>query len=324
MATSAAFLFLALVKMEKENVMSVPAAYIGVVLIWGTTPLAIKWSGEGVGYLFGVTGRMVIGVVLALLVLNLMGLRLRWNKTARQTYLAAGLGIYLAMTMTYWSAQYLPSGWISVVFGLSPIITGLMARLWLREQGLTPSRVLALVVALAGLALIFDVGLQGGQNVVLGLLAMLIAVCVHSASAVWIKRLNAGLHGLAVTAGGLMVAVPLFLLTWFVQGESWPAVVDSRTFGSILYLGVVGSVLGFALYFYVLRHVETTRVALITLMTPVIALLAGQWLNGETADARVWGGALLIMLGLVAFELGSRLWPRSQPRPGRIGESGGG
>ncbi|MEJ2591727.1 MAG: DMT family transporter [Candidatus Thiodiazotropha sp.] len=298
--------------------MSVPAAYIGVVLIWGTTPLAIKWSGEGVGYLFGVTGRMVIGVALALLVLNLMGLRLRWNKLARQTYLAAGLGIYVAMTATYWSAQYLPSGWISVMFGLSPIVTGLMARLWLREQGLTPPRVLALLVALGGLALIFDVGLQGGRNAVLGLVGMLIAVCCHSASAVWIKRIDARLHGLTVTTGGLMVAVPLFLLSWFVQGESWPAVVDARTFGSILYLGVVGSVLGFALYFYVLRHVETTRVALITLMTPVIALLAGQWLNAEPSDPRVWAGALLIMLGLAAFELGSRLWP--QPRPGRVGE----
>ena len=298
--------------------MSVPAAYIGVVLIWGTTPLAIKWSGEGVGYLFGVTGRMVIGVVLALLVLNLMGLRLRWNKPARQTYLAAGLGIYVAMTATYWSAQYLPSGWISVMFGLTPIVTGLMARLWLREQGLTPPRVLALLVALGGLALIFDVGLQGGRNAVLGLVSMLLAVCCHSASAVWIKRIDAGLHGLAVTTGGLMVAVPLFLLSWFVQGESWPVAVDARTFGSILYLGVVGSVLGFALYFYVLRHVETTRVALITLMTPVIALLAGQWLNAEPSDVRVWAGALLIMLGLAAFELGSRLWP--QPRPGSVGE----
>lgn len=55
--------------------MSVPAAYLGVVLIWGTTPLAIKWSGEGVGYLFGVTGRMVIGVVLALVLVYLMRLQ---------------------------------------------------------------------------------------------------------------------------------------------------------------------------------------------------------------------------------------------------------
>jgi drug/metabolite transporter (DMT)-like permease len=321
MATSAAFLLLAFGKIEEENIMSVPAAYIGVVLIWGTTPLAIKWSGEGVGYLFGVTGRMVIGVVLALLVLHLMGLRLHWSKPARQTYLAAGLGIFVAMTAAYWSAQYIPSGWISVMFGLSPIVTGLMARLWLREQGLTPPRVLALLVALAGLGLIFDVGLQLGNHALLGLLGMLVSVCCHSASAVWIKRIDARLHGLTVTAGGLIVAVPLFLLSWFLQGQSWPQTVDPRALASIVYLGVVGSVIGFTLYFYVLRHVETTRVALITLMTPVLALLAGEWLNEETADARVWGGALLIMLGLAAFELGSRFWP--QPRPVRISESEG-
>ncbi|MGZ8928379.1 MAG: EamA family transporter, partial [Methylobacter sp.] len=43
--------------------MRIPLAYISVILLWSTTPLAIKWSGEGSGYLFGVTGRMVIGTV---------------------------------------------------------------------------------------------------------------------------------------------------------------------------------------------------------------------------------------------------------------------
>jgi drug/metabolite transporter (DMT)-like permease len=301
--------------------MSIPAAYIGVVLIWGTTPLAIKWSGEGVGFLFGVTGRMVIGLALAMLVLHLMGLRLHWHRRARQTYLAAGLGIFLAMTSVYWSAQFIPSGWISVMFGLSPIVTGLMARLWLGEEGLTPPRLLALLVALAGLGLMFEVGLQAGGDAVWGLAGILFSVCCHSASAVWVKRLDARLHGLNVTAGGLLVAVPLFLLSWFLQGETWPAIIDGRALGSIVYLGVIGSVLGFALYFYVLRHVETTRVALITLMTPVIALLAGQWLNGEAIDSQVWIGATLIMLGLAGFELGSRFWP--QPRPSRTSESEG-
>lgn len=288
--------------------MSIPAAYIGVVLIWSTTPLAIKWSGQGAGYLFGVTSRMVIGLVLALLVLKLMGLRLPWNRRARQTYLTAGLGIYLAMTSVYWSAQYVPSGWISVVFGLSPIFTGLLARVWLGEQGLTWSRVLSLLVALVGLAVIFDAGMQLGNEPLLGLAGTLFSVVCHSTSTVWIKRLDARLHGLSITTGGLAVAVPLFLLSWFLQGESWPLAIDSHVLGSILYLGVVGSVLGFALFFYVLRHVETTRVALITLMTPVLALLIGQWLNGEVIDGRVWFGTALIMLGLAGFELGSRFW----------------
>ncbi|MDX1336059.1 MAG: EamA family transporter, partial [Gammaproteobacteria bacterium] len=42
--------------------MSVPAAYMGIIMIWATTPLAIKWSGESVGFLFGVSARMLIGL----------------------------------------------------------------------------------------------------------------------------------------------------------------------------------------------------------------------------------------------------------------------
>jgi drug/metabolite transporter (DMT)-like permease len=302
--------------------MSVPAAYIGIVLIWGTTPLAIKWSGEGVGYLFGVTGRMVIGVVLALLVLRMIGLRMVWHKRARDTYLAAGLGIFIAMTSVYWAAQFIPSGWISVIFGLSPIVTGLMARIWLRERGLDLPRFVALLIALAGLTTIFSVGMDLGVSFVLGLSGVLISVVTHSASAVWVKRIDAQLHGLVVAAGGLMVAVPLFLLNWFLQGESWPQVIDQRALSSIVYLGIVGSVLGFALYFYVLRHVETTRVALITLMTPVIALVAGKWLNAEQVDPRIWIGAALIMLGLAGFELGGRLRTqlRSSSASERVGQ----
>ncbi len=286
--------------------MSVPAAYLGVVLIWGTTPLAIKWSGEGVGYLFGVTGRMVIGVVLALVLVYLMRLRLPWHRTARHTYLAAGLGIYVAMTSVYWAAQFMPSGLIAVLFGLTPIVTGLMARIWLTEQGLTPLRLAAMLVALSGLVVIFNVGLETGHQIFLGMVGVLFSVVSHSASAVWVKRMDSGLHGLVITAGGLMVAVPLFLLTWFLQGNAWPATIPPKAVSSILYLGVIGSVLGFALYYFVLRHVEATRVALITLVTPVIALLVGHWFNGEIIDGRVWLGTLLIMTGLLGFELGSQ------------------
>lgn len=286
--------------------MSVRAAYLGVVLIWGTTPLAIKWSGEGVGYLFGVTGRMVIGVVLALAVLALMRLRLPWHAAARRTYLAAGLGIFTAMTSIYWSAQLIPSGWLAVLFGLTPIITGVMARIWLTEQGLTPLRLLAMLVALAGLMVIFASGLNTSHQMALGVGGVVFSVICHSASAVWVKRCNAGLHGLVVTTGGLLVATPLFLLSWLLQGETWPATIETRALCAIVYLAVIGSVLGFALYYYVLRQVETTRVALITLLTPVIALLAGHWFNGESVQTEVWLGTLLIMLGLLGFEFSHR------------------
>ena len=287
--------------------MSIPAAYIGVILIWSTTPLAIKWSGEGVGFLFGVTGRMALGVLAGLLVATLLRMPLPWHGAARRTYVAAGLGIFVAMLMVYWSSQYIPSGWIAVLFGLAPIVTGVMAALWLGERSITPYRVGGMLLGLAGLGVIFIGAEALGPKAIFGIAGVLVSVCTHSASAVAIKRINAGLPGLVVTVGGLLVAVPLFVAVYLLSATPLPVAVPLRAGLSIVYLGLVGSVLGFALYFYVLRQVEATRVALITLITPVTALLLGHLLNGEPIGAGVWVGTSAILMGLLLYEYGPRV-----------------
>lgn len=289
--------------------MSIAAAFIVVVLIWSTTPLAIKWSGEGTGCLFGVTVRMIIGIALVLPLIRAMGLAMPWHRRARNAYLAVGIGIYISMLSVYWASQFIPSGWISVLYGLTPITTGIMARVWLNEKGLTPSRLIGMLLSLSGLAIIFLKSAGEGTNTLYGVGGMLVSVLSHSISAVWIKRNGIRMHGIVLTGGGLMVCVPLFLLTWFLSGEAWPEQVGMRSLSSILYLGVVGTGVGYALYYYILCRMEATKVALITLITPVIALLIGQMLNGEVIGLQVWLGGGLIMLGLMGFELGGRVMP---------------
>lgn len=286
---------------------SIPAAYLGVILIWTTTPLAIKWSGEGAGYLFGVTGRMVIGVVMATLLLSMMGKRLQWHKKARQTYVAGGLGIYGAMILVYWGVQFIPSGWVSIIFGLSPVITGLLASIFLSETALTPVRLLGIMLGIMGLVIVFAEGSDLSSQAMLGVTAVALSTLVHSISTVWVKKIAAALPGMTITTGSLIVAVVLFLLTWFFTGASWPQTIETRTAGSIIYLGMVGSVLGFALYFYVLTHVEATRVSLIALITPVTALLLGARFNDEVISIQVWMGVLVITSGLLVFQWGHRL-----------------
>ena len=283
--------------------MSVPLAYLGVIVIWTTTPLAIKWSGEGPGFLFGLTSRMAISAVLALLFVRLLRTDMRWDRGARRAYLAAGLGIYGAMLLTYWAAQRIPSGWISVVFGTSPIATGLMAWLWLKDRTLTPVRLLGLLLGIAGLGVIFGQAERAGAAAVVGLGVVAIATLIHSASAVWVKRVGAGVPALAMVAGGLSVATPLLLATWAVADGAWPDALEPRAAASILYLAIIGSLLGFVLFYYVLKRVEATRVALITLITPVSALLLGHFFNAEPLTVDVWVGTALVLIGLAAFEL---------------------
>ncbi len=286
--------------------MSVPAAYIGIILIWSTTPLAIQWSGTEVGYLFGITSRMILGVIVGLLTAMLFSIRLPWHAAARRTYLAAGLGLFFAMTAVYWSSQFIPSGWISVLFGLAPIVTGVMATLWLSEKALSVSRIIGMLLGLAGLAIMLLGSQALGPGAAYGIAGMLFSVTAYSASAVAIKRIAADVPALATTIGGLVVTVPLLIAVYVISGEPLPAMVPARALLAIVYLGVIGSVLGFAMYYYVLKHVDTTRVALITVITPVIALMLGHLLNGETLQTETLAGTAAILSGLLLFEYGQR------------------
>lgn len=119
--------------------MSVPIAYLAVVAIWSTTPLAIKWSALGTGFAFAVLARMVLGVVLAALIVTVWRVGFPLHRKARHTYLAGGLGLFGAMSLTYWGAQYITSGLVSVLFGLAPLMTSLMAAVVLKERALAPA-----------------------------------------------------------------------------------------------------------------------------------------------------------------------------------------
>lgn len=286
--------------------MSVPSAYLGVVIIWSTTPLAIKWSGEDVGFLFGLTSRMVIGLVCILLMLAVLRRRVIWNKSSWPTFLVAGTQVYLAMMLTYWAAQSLPSGWISVIFGLTPIVTAFLARLWLANHRLTMGELSGACLGFVGLLLIFADSLQLSSTAVWAVGAMLMAVFTHSAGAVLVKRLQAGVDGMAITAGGLIVSTPLFLLSWWMGDGELPATLSSQNSGSIVYLGILGSAIGFSMYFYLLKHISVRAVALITLLTPVIALWLGQSLNGETITSHTFLGTAVILSGLAI----SQFWQK--------------
>ena len=282
--------------------MSVPAAYLGVIIIWSTTPLALKWSSEGPGFLFAVTARMLIGTLLCLILLRLLRTRFPWDVQARRAYLAAALAIFGAMMSVYWGAQFIPSGLIAVIYGLSPVITGILAGLWLKERGFTRFKLTGMLTGLLGLAVIYRSGLQLGPSSAYGILAVLLSVTLQVTSAVMIKRIGATVPALALTTGGLMLALPLYLLTWWMFDGTLPHTLPARAAWSILYLGAFGSVMGFVLYYYVLTKLEAGRIALITLITPVTALILGHSIDHERIDPKILVGALLILSGLALHQ----------------------
>ncbi len=290
--------------------MSLPAAFISVVMIWSTTPLAIKWSALGAGASFALLARMTIGTLLCALLLWVLRVRLPLHRKARLTCMVAGASLFGAMSLTYWASQRVNSGLISVLFGLSPLMTSVGAAYWLKEEALTPYKLAGMGMGLTGLALVFHSSLALGPGALLGIFVILIAVLMQSLGMVWIKRIGDDSSPVAINLGTLLVALPLFFLVWYLSDGQWPEKITPRATAMIVYLGVFGSVLGFVLYYYMIKHMETGSVSLIMLITPVIALLLGHSLNDEAVPGSVWLGTACIALGLCLHQWGARWMAR--------------
>ncbi|HEY0719636.1 MAG TPA: DMT family transporter [Gammaproteobacteria bacterium] len=286
--------------------MSIPASYLSVILIWATTPLAIKWSAEGFDFSFAAFARMLIGLLLCLAMLPLLRVAMPWDRRSLAAYGGAGLVMFVAMIGTYWAARRLPSGLISVLYGLTPLITAILAARFLHERSLTPLKVLGMVLGIAGLAFIFIAPATLELNRLEGLLVLLLAVTTQAAGAIFLKRHSSHLHPLALNTGSLMVAVPLFMAVWLTSSAHPTELADApaQAQWAVLYLAIIGTGVGFNLYYYLLKHLPTAVVALIPLVTPVLALFIGVTLNGEVISGRVAFGAAIIIAGLACHQWG--------------------
>lgn len=287
--------------------MPVLIAYLAVILIWSSTPLAIQLSQQDLPFYTSLSLRMWGSAILSMPLLMLWRQSLIFSVQALMSYLAGAIGVYGAMILVYWGASYVPSGLISVMFGLSPMLSGLIGYLWLKERELTYARVVALVIGVLGLYLVILDQLELGGSAWKGVVAILISVFCFSLSAVAVKKINAGLHPLVQTSGTLWVSSMGFALTLPVFGLSVPEHVSTETWFGLGYLITCGSLLGFILYFYILKHLPTARVALITLVAPVLALIWGNLIKGETLSLSSLFGCSGLLFALALYQWHLRL-----------------
>ena len=287
--------------------MPTSAAYLIVVLVWATTPLAIKWSAEAGAPIGSVMLRMLLAFLTGMVVLLMLRRRLRRDKHALLSYAAAVPGVFGAMVLSYYASMTLPSGMMSVIFGMAPLISGLILQLLPGSVTLRRWHWLGCTIGVAGLAVVFANSLALGTEQVPALLMMLLAVSLFSISGIAVQRVAAGLGPLEQTLGALGLSLPCFFVLWLASGEPLSIPLTMRGFWSVIYLALFGSLVGFLCYFLILSRLAAATVALVTLITPVLALGIGMLLNQEQPSSSMLIGAALILLALGAYLFGDRL-----------------
>lgn len=294
-----------LITLEK---IALPIAFLVVLVIWSTTPLAIQWSSTG-SPLTSALLRMLIGASFCAFILALVNPKLPLERAAKRIYLVSGLSTFICMTLFYSASQLIPSGWVAVLFGLSPLSTGLFSAMVEPESKLTLSRIIGLFLGLSGLYMVFSAGINFEDASLLGVGLVLAATLISSASSVVSRHLvkDQSLSGMQITTGSLLVAIPLFAFAVLIFEPELNFNFSTRAISAIVYLGFIGTGVGFTLYYYLLKRVSANRLSLVTLITPITALTIGNLLNNEPLLPEIWIGASLVCAGLLLYEFKPKL-----------------
>ena len=278
--------------------------YISVIAIWATTPLAIKLGSVDIPPVASLTLRTLlafsVGYVL-LLIFTRSGLNMKsyWKLNA-----AASISLFPNMWLVYESAQYLSSGLLSLLFGLTPLVQALFASWLLPDSPLTLRKISAILCALVGLAFIVmdDAQISGDGYIGLGL--MLLANLTFSLSAILVKRLNSEqvASPFQQSVGSMGLALPGMCLIWMIKGDvQWPDFTPVAAF-SLLYLTIFASLVGFAAYYSLLKAMKAESVSLIALITPIVAIVLGATFADEMITGKMLLGAVLILTGLAIHQ----------------------
>lgn len=280
-----------------------PAVFvvIGVLtVIWGTTYFVLR---EGLNDLPPITS-VAVRFVLAALLFSAIAHRFAAREggerpTKRLVAIQGTFNLAIPYAVVYWSETILPSGIVSVLWGVFPMCVAIVSAGLLPEERLGRRQWAGLLLGVMGLVVLFrtDFAHMGPEAIMAGF-AVLIAPAAASIGQVLIKRDAGNVSSLHLNAGGIRFAafalVLLALATERHATVSW----TPRALFSVAYLTIFGTVVTFGLYFWALRHSPAVLLSLVAYTTPVIALTVGALVGGETVTAWTIGGMALILSGV--------------------------
>jgi drug/metabolite transporter (DMT)-like permease len=281
-------------------------AFAIIYFVWGSTFLAIRVGVREVpAFLLAGMRFLVAGIVLY----GWMRARGTPSPTAREWSAATFLAILIFVFdygLLFWAERRVPSGIAAVMMATIPVFMAIAEIVFLRTQRLTLRLGLALLVGLAGVAVLVGHTMSLGEAPVdtAGACALIVAAVSWSVAASLTRKLplpaaKAMSSGAQMLAGGVLLTLTATLL-----GELRGFRVQAVSLGAWLalaYLIVAGSIVAFTAYVWLIHHESPTKVGTYAYVNPVVAVLVGYFLGGEAIGPRTLVGTVLVLVGVVVI-----------------------
>ena len=281
-------------------------AFAIIYFVWGSTYLAIRVGVREVPpFLLAAMRFLVAGFVLY----GWMIARGERSPSGRQwmsVSLLAVLIFVLDYGLLFWAEQRVPSGLAAVMMATIPLFMALSEIIFLGTQRLTVRLAVALFIGIGGVAALVSHSLNlGGAPIdAAGAVALIIASISFAVSSALTRKLTLPpskvmSSGAQMLAGGVLLALTAAALGEFRNFH--PFAVSRGAWLALLYLIVAGSIVGFTAYVWLIHHESPTKVGTYAYANPVVAVLVGYFLGGETLGLRTILGTLLVLVSVLVI-----------------------
>jgi drug/metabolite transporter (DMT)-like permease len=208
--------------------------------------------------------------------------------------------------LLFWAEQRVPSGVAAVMMAMIPAFMALSEIILLRTQRLTVRLAVALLIGIGGVAVLMNHSLNLGGAPVdsAGAAALIVGSISWSVASALSRKLplpssKVMSSGAQMLAGGFLLALTTAALGEFHNFHPWT--VSRGAWLSLLYLIVAGSIIGFTAYVWLIHHESPTKVGTYAYVNPVVAVLLGYFLGGETLGLRTILGTLFVLISVVVI-----------------------
>lgn len=282
-------------------------AFIVLIFLGGSNAVAVRFSNLELPPFWGAAARFIGAAIIFWAILLIRRIPLPAGRALVGCLVYGALSIGAAYAFIYWSMLKIQASLAMIILSLGPLLTLLFATAHrlerFRWRGLAGA-----LIALAGitLAVAQDLGTSVPMPSLLAL--MFGAACTAEASVLY--KLFPRSDPLATNAIATTEGALILILVSLIAGESWSLPNASATWAAFSYLVLIGSVVLFYLYLFILSRWTATATSYSFLLFPVATVIISAWLTDETITLRFTAGGLVVLIGVW---IGALRQPRVAP-----------
>src|SRR3954471_23166266 len=284
------------------------AAFAAVSTLWGIPYLFIKLAvDDGVPPAFLAWSRVAVGAAVLVPVawrLNLLG-GLRPRLAAITAY--AACEIVLPFPLIAAGEQHVSSSLTAILIASMPLIVALLALRFDPSERVRGARLVGLFFGLAGVVALVGIDVAGQPDELLGAGLVLLGTVGYAAAPLIVRARLGDTDPRATIAASLVLATVVLAPAALIAPPS--AMPSATALSSIAVLGLACTALALVLFVALVSEVGAGKAAIITYISPIVAVALGVTVLGERPGVGAVAGLLLILAGSW-LATGGRLPPR--------------